>query len=93
MIDAVASDYQDSISFVAVAGNSSESASRQRVGTWFSPERILWGYDESIWSLYGVRGQPVSFLITGDDIVVASWFGALDEAEMRHQLDILAAYG
>ena len=93
MIDAVASDYQDSISFVAVAGNSSESASRARVGTWFSPERILWGYDESIWGLYGVRGQPVSFLITGDDIVVANWFGALDEAEMRSQLDILVAYG
>ena len=93
MIDAVASDYQDSISFVAVAGNSSESASRARVGTWFSPGRILWGYDESIWGLYGVRGQPVSFLITGDDIVVANWFGALDEAEMRSQLDILVAYG
>ena len=48
MIDAVASDYQDTITFLGVAGKSSEEASRTRVGAWFSPDRILWGYDEDV---------------------------------------------
>ena len=93
MIDAVASDYLDEVTFLAVAGNSSESASRQRVGVWFDPSRLLWGYDDSLFALYGVRGQPVSLLITGDDIVVDSWFGGIGEAELRSRLDALVAVG
>ena len=93
MIDAVASDYQDQITFLAVAGNSSEAASRDRVGAWFDPARILWGYDDSIWALYAVGYQPVSILISSDDIIVDRWFGPLDEGEMRSRLDRLAAFG
>jgi hypothetical protein len=47
--------------------------------------------DESIWELYGIRGQPASVIISGDDIVVESWFGALGEAELREKLDLLAS--
>ena len=93
MVDAVASDYQDEITFLAVAGNSSESASRQKVGEWFDPSRILWGYDDSLFALYGIPGQPVSLLITGDDIVIDSWFGGIGEAELRTRLDALVAVG
>ena len=76
-----------------MAGRSSFDASAARVGSWFSPDRILWGYDDDLWSRYEVFGQPVSFLISGDDVVVASWFGAADETRLREALDQLAAIG
>ncbi len=54
---------------------------------------VEWGLDDSIWDLYGVRGQPVSFLITGNDIVVGNWFGAAGEEDLRTALDELVALG
>lgn len=93
MIDAIAPEYQDQITFVAVAGRSSLLASRARVGVWFDPERILWGYDDDLWGLYGVPGQPRTFLISSDDVIVGGWFGRLGEAELRAELDRLAGVG
>ncbi len=93
MIDAVASDYQDSITFLAVAGRSSPDASALRVGSWFSPDRILWGYSDELWPVYEIFGQPASVLISGDDVIVGGWYGALDEAALRAQLDALVAVG
>lgn len=93
VIDAVASDYQGEITFVAVAGRSSENQSRKRVGDWFSPDRILWGYDDDVWEQFGVFGQPTSVLISSDDVIVGGWFGAYDEAELRAELDRLVAIG
>ncbi len=89
MIDAVASDYQDRVTFVAVAQNSTPEASAARVGDWFSPDRLLWGYSDEIGPWYGVRGQPVSFLITSDGKVAATWFGGIPEADIRAELDFL----
>jgi hypothetical protein len=93
VIDAVASEYQDQITFLGVAGRSSPEASAQRVGDWFSPDRILWGYDDDLWPRYEVFGQPVSFLISSDDVVVGGWYGAVDEEALRAELDRLAAIG
>ncbi|MDJ0953084.1 MAG: hypothetical protein QNJ81_05345 [Acidimicrobiia bacterium] len=47
--------------------------------------------DESIWDLYGIVGQPASVMITGDDVVVETWFGAIGEAELREKFDYLAS--
>lgn len=93
VIDAVASDYQDQITFVAVAGRSSEAASRTRVGVWFDPSRILWGYDDDLWALFAVFGQPTTILISSDDVIVGGWRGALSEAELREELDRLVEIG
>ncbi len=93
MVSAVAADYQDQITFLAIAGRSTVDASRSRVGVWFDPELILWAYDDSLWDRYAVPYQPRSFLISSDDVVVGGWFGALSEAELREQLDRLAAIG
>lgn len=82
-------DYQDQITFLAVAGRSNEAASRDKVGEWFSPDRILWGYDESVWEDYGVFGQPASVLIAADGTVVGSWYGAVGEESLREALDFL----
>lgn len=93
VIDAVASDYLDDITFLAVAGRSSEDKSARRVGDWFSPNRILWGYDDDLWPLYEVFGQPVSFLVSSDDVIVGGWFGAVSEEVLRERLDELVAIG
>ncbi len=91
LIDAIAFDYLDRVTFVAVAQNSSFEASARRAGDWFDPDRMLWGYSDEIGPDYGVRGQPVSFLITADDYVADQWFGPLPEAEIRARLDALVA--
>lgn len=93
VVDAVASDYLDEITILAVAGRSTEEKSRVRVGDWFDPARLLWGYSDDLWALYGVRGQPVSILVSSDDVVVDTWFGALPEDELRARLDALVAIG
>ena len=93
VIDAVAVDYEGRVTFVAVAGRSSLEASAERVGVWFSPDRLLWGYSDDLWALFGIPGQPVSVLITSDGFEVDRWFGALPEADMRAALDQLVAYG
>ena len=92
VINAVAEEYQDEITFLAVAGSSNEEDSAKRVGDWFDPERLLWGYSDDVWALYGVSYQPVSVLISPDKKVVGGWFGALDADDIRAELDILAGY-
>ena len=93
LIDAVASDYVEDIIFLAVAGKSSAEKSAQRVGDWFDPDRILWGYDDEIWELYRVGYQPVSVLISSDDVIVDGWFGPADEKTLRRALDRLRTIG
>jgi hypothetical protein len=87
VIDEVASDYLDDITFLAVAGRGELGATRERAGTMFS-DNLLWGLDDSIWGLYGIPGQPASVLIT-DGVVVDLWFGAIGEVELRKRLDNL----
>ncbi len=72
MIDAVASDYQDTIKFVAIAGRSDLEPTAQRAEELLTGN-VVWGFDESIWDLYEIFGQPASILITGDDILVEGW--------------------
>jgi hypothetical protein len=88
VIDAVSGDYRDDIEFIAVAGRSDFDASAERVGVWFSPDNLSWGYDDDLWGLYGIPGQPSSVLIT-QGVIVAGWFGAIPEDEFRAQLDNL----
>lgn len=89
MIDAVASEYQGRVTFVGVAQNSSPAASEARVGVWFSPDRILWGYSDEIGPEYGVRGQPVSVLVTSRGKISDVWFGRLAESDIRARIDRL----
>lgn len=91
VVDAVASDYQGEVAFVAVAGRSTLEASRAVAPTLFDESRIFWGYDDSIWSLFGVRGQPVTLVIDRGGTVVDQWFGMRSEGEIRSLLDDVLA--
>jgi hypothetical protein len=76
-----------------VAGSSSPEASAVRVGDWFSPDRLLWGYSDDLWVLYNIPYQPVSVLISSDNVIVDRWFGAVGEDDIRAALDRLVAIG
>ncbi|MBM3696518.1 MAG: TlpA family protein disulfide reductase [Actinobacteria bacterium] len=93
VLDAVAADYQGSVVFVAVAGRSTPEASALRAGEWFSPDRMLWGYDDGLWGAYGILGQPTTVLITGDDRVAGGWAGPRAAGDIRAELDALVTLG
>ncbi len=40
---------------------------------------------------FGVYGQPTSFMISGDDIVVDAWSGMKGEKQLREKFEELAA--
>ena len=89
VVDAVAPDYEDAVRFIAIGGRSDFDKTKSRADELLS--NVDWGMDDSIWDLYGVRGQPVSFLITGNDVIVGNWFGAAGEVRLREALDELVA--
>ena len=90
MVDEIASDYLNAVSFLAVAGHAGLDRTAARASELFSAN-ISWGSDESIWELYSVFGTPTTVLITGDNRIVDVWFGALEEEEIRSRLDWLVA--
>ena len=52
---------------------------------------MLWSLDDSVWESYEVFGQPVTFAISADKVIVDQWFGVRNQAEIRATLDILAS--
>ena len=76
--------------FLGVAGRSDVDSTEARAEELFQ-DRLIWGLDDSLWELYGVPYQPVTFLITGGDVVVDGWPGILDESEIRSRIDSLIA--
>jgi hypothetical protein len=91
VVDEIAADYEDDVRFVAVAGRSGLEETAAEADALFS--RLDWGLDDSIWDIYGVPYQPVTFLITGSDVVVDTWAGPLDADDIRGRLDALVALG
>jgi hypothetical protein len=89
VVDEVANDYVDDVTFLAVAGRGDLGATQEEAARLFS-DNISWGLDDSIWDLYGVPGQPATVLIV-DGVVVDGWFGALGDNALRERLDNLVA--
>jgi thiol-disulfide isomerase/thioredoxin len=92
VVDQVAGDYLDDVTFVAVAGRSSYDLTAERAGEWFSGN-LPWGLDDSIWDLYGINAQPVAVLISPDDVIVDQWYGILPDPQIRERLDTALATG
>ncbi len=90
VVESIAADYQGDVTFLAVAGKASLDATAARANELIPSGNIVWTLDESIWEAYEVFGQPVTFLISHDDVLVANWFGLSAEADIRSALDQLA---
>lgn len=80
----------DDVAFVAVAGRSDPGAAEARAAQLFG-DALLWGIGDDVWDLYGVRGQPVTVLLAGNDVMVDSWFGNLPADELTTRIDNLIA--
>jgi len=89
VVDTVSNDYIDEVSFLAIAGRGDLEKTTEVASGLFS-DNLNWGLDDSVWELYGVRGQPVSVLVS-QGVVVDFWFGPMGEVEMRERLDALVA--
>ncbi len=86
----ISQDYEGVVEFVAVAGRSDFGSTEARANELFG-DALLWGLDDTIWDLYGVPYQPVTFLITGGDTIVDGWPGLLPEADIRSRIDTLVS--
>jgi thioredoxin-like negative regulator of GroEL len=91
VIDRIATDYADSVAFVAPAWKASLDATARRAGELLPSGIVRWGLDaeERIFSAYGVPYQPVTVVISGDGRIVDGWAGARPEEEIRAVLDRL----
>ncbi len=89
VVDEVSNDYLEDITFLAIAGRSNPGAAETAAGELFT-DNLAWGYDESIWDLYGVPGQPASVLINEDGLIVDVWFGAIGDVALREKFDTVA---
>ena len=89
VIDRVANDYLDEVTFVAVAGRGSLDATVEAADRLFS-DNLIWGLDDTIWDLYGIPGQPSAVLIS-QGVIVDLWFGETSEAFLRERLDRLVS--
>ena len=87
VVDAVAADYQDDVTFLAVAGKAGLEATAQAAQSLFS-DNLEWGLDDSVWDLYGIPGQPTTILIS-QGVVVDTWFGVNDEQFLRERIEEL----
>ncbi|MEN8239055.1 MAG: hypothetical protein ABFR53_07635 [Actinomycetota bacterium] len=89
VVDEVSNEYLEDITFLAIAGRSNPGASADAAAELFS-DNLLWGYDESIWDLYGVPGQPASVLIQ-NGVIVDAWFGAIGSDALREKFATVAS--
>jgi hypothetical protein len=89
VVDQVALEYEDRVRFIAVAGRSDYASSEKQAAKSFS--HLEWGLGDEVWDLYGIPYQPVTILITGEDIVYDTWPGARGEMEIRERLDAMLA--
>jgi hypothetical protein len=90
VVDALAGEYRDDVTFLAVAGRSSLDATTAGASQLLPSGDVAWVLDESIWETYEVFGQPVTFAISAGGAIVDSWFGTRPESEIRGVLDVLA---
>lgn len=87
VIDQVAADYRDDVTFLAVGGRSDLERTASAADELFS-DNLMWGFSPEIWDLYGIPGQPTTVLIA-DGVIVDQWFGAIGEDALRERLDHL----
>jgi len=91
VVDQVAADYQDDVTFLAVAGKAEMGPTAEVADELFS-SNLQWGLGPQIWELYGVPGQPSTVLIA-QGVVVDMWFGATSPEFLKERIDNLITLG
>ena len=89
VISKLASKYQGKVTFIAVAGKS-DMGSTAEVADALLNRNVRWGLDDSVWDLYGVRGQPVAVLIK-QGVIVKQLLGSTAEDVLTARINDLIA--
>lgn len=89
VISKLASKYQGKVTFIAVAGKSDMGRTAE-VADALLNRNVRWGLDDSVWDLYGVRGQPVAVLIK-QGVIVKQLFGSTAEDVLTARINDLIA--
>lgn len=89
IVDGIAADYADRVSFVAPAWRSVPESAVSAAAELMPSGAIKWGLDneEVIFKLYGVPYQPVTVVIAADGTVFDQWAGVRKAEEIRETLD------
>jgi len=91
VVDSIAPDYDGEVTFLAIGWKGSLEATERRAAELMPSGKVLWALDESVFETYEVFGQPVTFAISADKVIIDQWFGIRNEGEIRATLDILAS--
>jgi hypothetical protein len=91
VVDSIAPDYAGEVTFLAVGGRAGLDATTSRAAELMPSGSMLWSLDDSVWESYEVFGQPVTFAISADKVIIDQWFGIRNAGEIRATLDILAS--
>lgn len=93
VVDQVARDYADRVTFLAPAWKGTYPATEQRAKELLPSGVVQWGLDaeETVFEAFGVPYQPQTVLIAADGTIFDSWAGARDEAAMREALEALVS--
>lgn len=91
VVDSLAGEYADSVQFIAIGGRSSASKTEERAPSLLSSGAVPWGYDDgdSIFSTYGIIGQPWTVLISASGVEVERWAGNRGEDAIRASIQSL----
>jgi len=93
VVDQIAADYAEEVTFVAPAWKGTAAATAERAGQLFSSGVIRWGLDadEVVFEAFAVPYQPVTVLIAADGTIFDRWAGSRDEAAIRRSLGELVS--
>lgn len=91
MLDRISGDYVADVTFLGVAGRSSLEATTAGAARLIPSGNILWGLDQelAVWEAFGVRTQPITFLISSRGQILETWYGIRGESETRAAIEML----
>jgi hypothetical protein len=91
VVDILATEYGDDITFVAPAWKAGLEATAARAAELMPSGWVKWGLDseEEVFALYGIPYQPATVLISAEGAIVETWAGARPEEAMRDSIEAL----
>jgi hypothetical protein len=86
--------FGDEVAFIAVAWKGTLDDTRSQAEELFPTDSVRWALDEeeAVFDLYGVTGQPATFLVSSG-VIVDRWFGPRDENSIQESIRALLAIG
>ena len=91
VVDSLAPDYADQVTFIGVAWKSSLERTASAAESLLPSGAVRWGLDENedVFAAYLIPYQPWTVLISGSGVEVERWPGARPADEIRASIEQL----